>query len=145
MGEGIDGCVAVGGDAALLGIDPRDTGLERDVNLEVGRAQIAVMARGIGRGWRAVEGLVKHLLRGLVFLRGGLELEAPAVFYLVVPEQFEVLVVHHVLHLCPFERHEHVVLVGGHEAVGGGHDVAVVGKGEVVHRVLARQVGFFVE
>ena len=103
------------------------------------------MARGIGRGGRAVEGLVKHLLRGLVFLRGGLELEAPAVFYLVVPEQFEVLVVHHVLHLGPFERHEHVVLIGGHEAVGGGHDVAVVGKGEVVHRVLARQVGLLVE
>ena len=106
---------------------------------------MVVVAHGIGRCGRAIEGLVNHLQRGLVFFRGGLQFEAPAVFYLVVPEQFEVLVIHHVLHLRPFERHEHVVLVGRHEAVGGGHDVAVVGKGEVVHRVLARQVGFFVE
>ena len=49
------------------------------------------------------------------------------------------------VHLGPFERGEHIVLVGRHELIGWRHHVARVIKGKVVHGELAGEVSFLVE
>ena len=140
--EAVYGCVAVGGYAPLLGVDPVGAGLIAQFEAEVAGAQPAPPRSGVGRRRAAtVEGLIEKGGRGLVVLRAQLGLEAQTVGPLAVPEQAEGLVVHHVVDGGPLEGSEHVVLVGGQELVAGRHHIAAVAEGEIVDGKLTRQEG----
>ena len=116
VGEGEHWRVVVHLQASLLGVD---VCLAWGVTYLEARLRSAELAGGGDRVVGVVEqhGGEAELAAGFVLL--GLEadgcLQSPVLF--VLEEQLLAVVEHHLVHLGPLQRGEHVVLVGGHELV----------------------------
>ncbi len=92
-----------------------------------------------------VQRLEKETAGSFVFLglqlKGGLQ--SPLLFK--VKLQLLPVVEHHLVHLCPFESGEHIVLVRVHELVRWSHHVVCAGERECTFGKLAGQIVLLVE
>ena len=124
-----DGCIAVGTDAALFGIDIGSAGLIFKQQTEVGHRDVAHIARCRIKPCRHVRSrtqrpphtccrpygyrLIEEVGSRFVAVVRQLGFDAQAILPLAFKEEAEVFVVHHVIDLRPFRRQKHVVFVGG--------------------------------
>ena len=175
MGNGEERGILVDEYPALLGVEEFRARLPLEGESEVGGGEIAAVelckrgivglrdegctgrkiddAEGTCRIGAVVELLLLAVCHGLVeecrcrFVAVMAEFPqgTDAVFPLLLVEEAEVFVVHHVVYLRPFEGHEDIVLVGGEMHVGGRHHIVGIREGEIPDGIFARQVFLLVE
>ena len=116
--------VEVNLDTALLGVDECLTRRKAQLAMNLGGTYPSVMQLvGINGGRHISHRRKEHVATSLVLLRLETErcLEAPLL--LALESELLAVVEHHLLHVAPLERSEHIILIGVHELVGGRADI----------------------